>query len=90
MVRALIGKRDAIGAKITLILSDDSKRIALLQPSYSYLASNDPRVHFELGTTDIVSTLEIAWPDGQLERFKVDQVEQVLTLRQGEGEKIAK
>jgi hypothetical protein len=54
--------------------------------SYSYLASNDPRVHFGLGKATQVDALEVRWPDGQEEEFQIEGVDRVVTIRQGEGE----
>ena len=87
-VKATTGKRTAIDAKVTLAISERDKRVALVQPSYSYLASNDPRVHFGLGTIDDVESLEIQWPDGTRERFPVTGVDRVVEVIQGEGEPV--
>ena len=84
LVRALIGKRDAIGAKLTLKVGG-RRRVAVVLPSYSYLASNDPRVHFGLGSSTLVERLEVTWPDGTSEAFDVPEVDQVLTITQGSG-----
>ncbi|MDC0935783.1 CRTAC1 family protein, partial [Pirellulales bacterium] len=84
MVRVLVGERDAIGAKVTLKVAG-KERIAVVLPSYSFLASNDARVHFGLGSTDQIEGLEVTWPDGARERFSVPGVDQVLTVAKGSG-----
>ncbi len=67
--------RDAIGAVITLEAGGRIRR-RQVQPAYSYCASNDPRVHFGLGSIDRVERLRVTWPDGRtqvLEDVAADQ-----------------
>jgi hypothetical protein len=87
-VLPMAGKRDAIGAKV-VVTAGDWKQAGLCLRSYSYLASNDPRVHFGLGKADKVDSVEVHWPSGEprRERFSVAGVDRVLVVRQGEGEK---
>ena len=55
----------------------------------SYLASNDPRVHFGLGDVDQVESVSVLWPDGKVERYTPITVDQISTLRYGEGQLLA-
>ncbi|MEA2710329.1 MAG: enediyne biosynthesis protein [Phycisphaerales bacterium] len=86
-VLPITGKRDALGAKVFLT-SGGKTRVALALRAYSYLSSNDPRVHFGLGKETAVELLEIHWPHGTpaKERFKVDAVDRAMTVQQGTGE----
>ena len=86
-IRALTGKRDAIGARIRLKMGA-KEQVRFMLRSYSYLASNDPRVHFGLGSVKQVDSLEVRWPDGTEEQFTVDQVDQVVTIQQGTGKPV--
>ncbi len=83
-VRAMSGVRDAVNAKITL-KGLSVRSIGTVLPAYSYLSSNDPRVHFGLGESDSIESLRIDWPDGNSERYEVPGVDQHLMMRQGEG-----
>lgn len=83
-LRLLIGKRDAIGARVRLV-ADSKEQVRFMLRSYSYLASNDPRVHFGLGDCTQIDYLEIRWPDGEEERFEIESVDWMVELRQGEG-----
>jgi predicted nucleotidyltransferase len=68
--------RDAIGSQVTLEAAGRVRR-RLVQPAYSYCASNDPRVHFGLGSSATVDRLEITWPDGSkqvLEQVAADRI----------------
>jgi len=53
--------RDAIGSKIT-ISTNLGTQVAWVNPSGSYLSSNDRRVVFGLGKEEKVKTAEIHWP----------------------------
>ncbi|MFM7038346.1 MAG: ASPIC/UnbV domain-containing protein, partial [Planctomycetaceae bacterium] len=81
--------RDAIGAKVTLVCSVGVRRTAWCVPQSSYLASQDPRVHFGLGLDEKVESMEVWWPDGPVESageiFPGADVNQFLSLRRGEG-----
>jgi len=84
MVRAMTGKRDAVGARIEL-QGVPGRHSGFVMPSYSYLASNDPRVHFGLGNSTHVESLVVDWPDGKKEQFEVPKVDQHMVVVQGEG-----
>jgi enediyne biosynthesis protein E4 len=71
--------RDAIGAEVTVVVN--GKR--LMQPvtsAYSYLSSNDFRVHFGLGSATSVEAIEIRWPNGTLEKFPGVRGDQFIQL----------
>ena len=90
MVRALDPKlkRDAIGSQITVTVS--GKRITrLLNPAYSYLCSNDPRVHFGLGAAGGVSSIEVLWWDGVRESFPGSPAGRIVLLEKGKGTRIS-
>ncbi len=70
----------ALGATIRLATGDLVQWLTV-QTGYSYLASNDPRVHFGLGTAEQVDSVEVRWPGGQVESFGPFAVDQVVELR---------
>lgn len=82
--RLLTGKRDAIGARL-LLKAGNTQQVRLMLRSYSYLASNDPHVHFGLGSTADVDALEVRWPDGSEESFEIPSVDRIITILQGTG-----
>jgi hypothetical protein len=84
IVRALVGKRDALGAQVT-IKSGSRTWTRLILASYSYASSSDPRAHFGLGKIDHIDSLEVIWPDGQTEQFDVPAVDRQLTIDEGQG-----
>jgi hypothetical protein len=86
--------RDAIGAKITLQLSGGKAVSGYCVPQTSYLASNDPRVHFGVGEILQSDSIVIEWPDGPLEtsieEFPGGKVDQFLVLRRGTGKPVGR
>ncbi len=54
---------DAIGARVE-IRTGERLQARRVTTSYSYLASNDPRVHFGLGDAGGVDEVNVRWPDG--------------------------
>jgi enediyne biosynthesis protein E4 len=87
MIRAIepaCGGRDAYGAEITLE-AGGRRWVRLVQPGYSFLVSNDPRVHFGLGALTAVDRIHIVWPEGQEEVFAGGPVDRSVVLQKGSG-----
>ena len=77
--------RDAIGARLKLTAGGRTF-VDQVTSGSSYLAQNDMRVHFGLGSTAKAERLEIAWPDGRVEMIENPPVNNVITVREGQGE----
>jgi hypothetical protein len=75
--------RDAIGAHVTAV-AGSARILRTVTRGFSYLSSNDPRVHFGL-PTDQLERLEVRWPDGLREHFDVEGVDRVMQLERGRG-----
>jgi enediyne biosynthesis protein E4 len=89
LVRVLdlaLGGRDAYGAEIT-VQAGGRRWTQWANPGSSYLCSNDPRVHFGLGTAEHVEGITVLWPDGTKEAFPGQPVDRVVELRKGSGKK---
>ncbi len=54
-----------------------------VQPAGSYLASNDPRVHFGMGTVRQIRDVVVHWPGGEREEFGNFEAGQIVVLRRG-------
>ena len=57
----------------------------LADPAYSYLASNDPRAHFGLGTSSEIEGITVRWPSGIVEKFDALATGAYHILREGRG-----
>src|SRR3954469_13292570 len=54
------------GAVVTAVLPDGRRLVREVQAGSSYLSSQDPRVHFGLGSATSVSQLSVRYPDGRI------------------------
>jgi len=63
------GVRDAYGARVTVV-ANGRRMIEDMIPTRGYLSAGDPRLNFGLGQSDHADSIEIRWPDGQVEQFK--------------------
>ena len=78
------GGRDAHGATVTATVG--SRRLRRdVQPSASYLSSNDPRVHFGIGDESRLHNVVVRWSGGAEEAFGDFAAGETHELRQGEG-----
>src|SRR5437867_4269180 len=60
--------RDAIGAELTAMVGQKAIKRDV-RAAYSYLSSNDPRVHVGLGKETALHDVVVRWPNGARERF---------------------
>ena len=51
----------------------------------SFESSNDFRVHFGLGDTTTVDKVDIRWPDGTKETYKLPGVDRYYAVEEGKG-----
>jgi enediyne biosynthesis protein E4 len=75
--------RSAIGARVVVRYGNKVQVQELLSQG-SYLSSNDPRLHFGLGSLTTAS-VEVRWPSGLIEKLSNVKVDQLLTLLEGKG-----
>ena len=73
------GRRDAIGARVT-VTTGALKQIEDLVPMRGYMSQGDPRVHFGLGKAQFADSVEIRWPDGVMEKMEHVKANQFLKL----------
>ena len=77
--------KDAVGA-VAYVTTGKLRQRQDVVSGAGYASQNDQRLHFGLGDAAKVDALEIRWPDGTVETFKVPGVDRVLTLVQGKGD----
>ena len=76
--------RAAVGAVITLRSGDWESRHQV-NPYYSYLGSNDFRVHVGIGEHEAVEAVIVKWPGGGTESFGPREANQHIVLEKGSG-----
>ncbi len=72
--------RDALGARLTITTGTRTIRRDV-RAGYSYLASNDPRVHVGLGAESTIKSITVRWPDGRSDVHGPFAADRVLSLR---------
>jgi hypothetical protein len=77
--------RDAFGALVTLYREGLPKLVRHVHTDSSYCSASDPRVHFGLGGKPAIRAIEVAWPDGSIERWDTPVANRILTLVRGTG-----
>jgi hypothetical protein len=88
----LIGTRSnraAIGARVT-IQSAGVRQMAEVRGGGSYLSQNDLRLHFGLGKSTKIDSVEIRWPSGKLETLENVAADAIYTIIEGAGIREAK
>ena len=53
----------------------------------SYQSASDPRLHFGLGGSGRVESVEVRWPTGKTENFKDVAADKIYTITEGQGVK---
>lgn len=79
-----VGNRDAIGATVT-VTAGGRKFVREINPSASYLASHDPRLHFGLGENSRYDSIEVLWRDGVVEEFAGGDSDSEVVVRRTVG-----
>jgi enediyne biosynthesis protein E4 len=75
--------RSAIGARVVVHYGAKKQAQEVLSQS-SFYSSNDPRLHFGLGT-ETRADVEIRWPSGLQEKLRGISADQLLVIKEGAG-----
>ena len=77
--------RDGVGA-YAKVVAGDLVQYDRIRTGGSFCSSNDMRLHFGLGAHDAVDLVEIHWPSGVVDRLTHLDPNQVVVVREGEGQ----
>lgn len=67
-LKGIRSHRDAIGAKVTVVLSDRSM-ISTVTAGDGYMCSNERRLSFGVGGVDRIAKVLVQWPSGEIQTF---------------------
>jgi hypothetical protein len=81
--------RSAYGSVVELIRKDGTSFKHLVRGDGSYLASNDPRVHFGLGKHADIDRIQVYWLAGECESWKQTTADTIVNLKEGTGQPCA-
>jgi enediyne biosynthesis protein E4 len=76
--------RAAIGARVT-IRAGGVKQFSEVRSGASYLSQNDLRLHFGLGTAAKIESVEVRWPNGNIDTFQNVAPDAIHTIVEGAG-----
>jgi enediyne biosynthesis protein E4 len=74
--------RDGVGATVALA-AGGRKQIKQRTGGGSYQSASDPRLHFGLGSSDRIESVEARWPSGRLDRYEHLAADQFYHLIEG-------
>jgi hypothetical protein len=61
--------RDGVGARV-VVTTSQGRQVAQRVGGGSYLSACDGRLHFGLGASNSVESVEVRWPSGRIDRWK--------------------
>lgn len=76
--------RDGVGSKVRVV-SGDQTQIREINAGESYMSFNSLTAEFGLGQESAVDSLEVVWPNGEIERFSDVRANQRIVVTQGRG-----
>jgi hypothetical protein len=80
--------RDAVGARI-VVRAGGRNRAGYRIGGGSYQSSGDPRIHFGLGGSSQIESVEIRWPSGRVDRTGDLAADREYFVREGEAPGVA-
>jgi hypothetical protein len=78
--------RSGYGSVVELFRKDGTSVRRWVRGDGSYLAANDPRVHFGLGKSPDIDRIQIRWLAGGCESWSQIAADRIVTLREGSGQ----
>jgi len=74
--------RSGLGARVRLVAGGQTQ-IDDTRSGGSYYSQNDHRLHFGIGDEEMVSSLEVVWPSGSVDRLTNLPANQLVRIREG-------
>jgi hypothetical protein len=78
--------RSGYGSVVELVRKDGTSVRRFVRGDGSYLAANDPRVHFGLGKSPDIDRIQVHWLAGGCEAWQQTAVDRIVNLREGAGQ----
>jgi len=75
--------RSAIGARVLVYYGGKVQAQAVTSQT-SYMSSNDPRLHFGLGSAK-TADIEVHWPNGGVDTYRGQACDRLVTILEGKG-----
>jgi len=62
------------------VKTQHGSQLAIVTTAGSYLSSGDKRLHFGVGTDEVVESVEIRWPSGIIQTLKDVHVDRIMLI----------
>ena len=85
-VEGVHSNRSGYGSVVELFRKDGTSIKRYVRGDGSYLAANDPRVHFGLGQSTEIDRIQVHWLAGACESWNQIAVDRIVNLREGSGQ----
>jgi hypothetical protein len=80
-LKGKVSNWDAIGARVKITVNGVAQ-IDQKKGGCGYLSQNDPRLHFGLGTAEVVEKIEIIWPAGNEQVLENVEANQIMVIEE--------
>jgi enediyne biosynthesis protein E4 len=80
-----ISNRDAIGARIKVVLDDGSSTWSMVKTGSSYCSQSELPVTMGLGARTGIRSVEVTWPTGRKETVTGVHADEAITIEEGKG-----
>jgi hypothetical protein len=77
--------RDAIGARVT-VSAGGYQRVGWRFGGGSYQSASDDRLHFGLGESQQINSIDVAWPSGRVDHYRDLAADRGYQLSEGSGQ----
>ncbi len=77
---------DAVGSCVFVTTGKTRQRYDLISGA-SYASQSSQIIHVGLGDAAKIDGLEVVWANGQTEKFSIEKINSMLTIKQGNGDK---
>jgi enediyne biosynthesis protein E4 len=74
--------RMAIGAQVRITTEDGNSQWNHVSTAIGYASSSDNRVHFGLGSNQLIREIQIRWPSGMKQQIRNAGVDRVMTIEE--------
>jgi hypothetical protein len=84
-LEGVTSNHDGIGARVRVQFDDGRKASSMVKTGSSYCSQSELPLTFGLGRAARVTSIEVTWPNGRVEKTAGVAANQAVTIREGQG-----
>ena len=84
-LRGSSSNRDAIGARVTVPIASGKRLVQMVKTGSSYLSQSELTLTVGLGSVASTGKIDVAWPNGKVERLPSVATGQTVVIEEGRG-----